>query len=106
MDDDRSGASGIILSFLMGGLAGAALALLYAPRSGRETREQLSERLRDSAERGREIKDRVVSKGRQAIDDAGDYIERQRGALGSQRERLTSALDAGRQAYQAEKEKM
>ena len=33
MSDDRStgGASGVILSFIIGGLAGAALAVLFAP---------------------------------------------------------------------------
>ncbi len=42
MSDDRgAGASGIILSFILGGLAGAALAVLFAPRSGEETRELL-----------------------------------------------------------------
>ena len=45
-DDDRdSSASSVILAFLLGGLTGAAVALLYAPRSGKETRDLLSERL-------------------------------------------------------------
>ena len=54
--DDRSGgASGIVLSFLVGALSGAALAILFAPRSGRETRELLGEKLRETTERGRRI---------------------------------------------------
>ena len=55
-DDDRGGgASDVILSFLIGGLTGAALALLYAPRTGQETRDLLGERLRETAERGSPI---------------------------------------------------
>ena len=44
-DDDRdSSASSVILAFLLGGLTGAAVALLYAPRSGKETRRMVRER--------------------------------------------------------------
>jgi gas vesicle protein len=107
MTDDRgTGASGIILSFILGGLAGAALAVLFAPRSGEETREMLDEKLRESAERGRKLRDRAVAKGREAIDDAGDYLDKQRDTLEKRRDRLTAAVEAGRQAYREEKDKM
>jgi len=107
MSDDRdSGASGIILSFLLGGLTGAALAILFAPRSGEETREILEEKIRRSAERGRALRDRAIAKGREALDDASEYIDRQREGLDKRRERLSAAVEAGRQAYREEKEKM
>src|SRR4029078_13138429 len=64
-DDRRSGAPGVILAFLMGGLTGAALAMLFAPRSGRETRDLLGETFRDSAEKTRGIKERAVARGRE-----------------------------------------
>jgi len=48
-DDRGAGTSGVVLSFLLGALSGAALAILFAPRSGRETREMLGERLRETA---------------------------------------------------------
>ena len=51
----RSGASGVILSFLVGALTGAAAAVLLAPRSGRETREILGEKWRDAADQGRHL---------------------------------------------------
>ena len=67
-DDDRdSGASSVILAFLLGGLTGAALALLYAPRSGKETRDLLGERVRETAERGRELKEEAVGRGRALV---------------------------------------
>jgi gas vesicle protein len=107
MSDERgSGASGIILSFLLGGLTGAALATLFAPRSGEETREMLGERLREGAERGRTLRDRAVTKGREVLDDAAGYVERQRDTLEKRRDRLAQAVEAGRQAYREEKEKM
>ena len=107
MSDERgAGASGIILSFLLGGLAGAALAILFAPRSGEETREMLGEKLREGAERGRNLRDRAVSKGREVLDDAAEYVDRQRDTLEKRRDRLAAAVEAGRQAYRDEKEKM
>lgn len=46
------------LGFLVGGITGAVIALLYTPRSGKETREILIEDVQD-------IKDKAI----QAIDD-------------------------------------
>jgi gas vesicle protein len=106
-NDDRSaGTSGVVLSFLVGALTGAALAILLAPRSGRETREMLGEKLRESAERSRRFGEQAVEKGREAARDASDYVERQRDALEKRRDRLAAAVEAGRQAYRDEKEKI
>ncbi len=106
MNDDRgANSSGVILSFLLGGLTGAALAILFAPRSGRETREILGERLRDTAERGRDLRERVKSRGREILDDAGEFVQEQRESIDKQRERLAAAVEAGRQAYREEKAK-
>lgn len=107
MSDERNGgsASGILLSFILGGLTGAALAILFAPRSGRETREILGERIRDGRERGRQIRDKVVTRGREILDDAQDFVEEQRETLTRKKERLAAAVDAGRQAYKEEKDK-
>ena len=106
MSDDRGSGSSVILSFLLGGLTGAALAILYAPRSGKETREMLEERMREGAERSRVLKDKMASRGRELMDDASGYVERQREGLERRKERLGAAVEAGRQAYRDEKEKM
>jgi gas vesicle protein len=104
-DDSDSSASSVILAFLLGGLTGAALALLYAPRSGKETRDLLSERVRETAERGRELRDQAVGRGRALVDEATQYVERQKQELENRKERFTAAVDAGRQAYREEKHK-
>ena len=106
MSDDRdAAASSVILSFLLGGVAGAALALLYAPRSGRETREYLGEKLREGAERGRELRDQAMEKGRAFVEDASGFVERQREVLDDRKERFSAAVEAGRQAYREERSK-
>ena len=65
MSDDRG--SNTLLAFLLGGIAGAAVALLYAPRSGRETREMLGEKLREGAERGKELGNQARAAGAGAV---------------------------------------
>ncbi len=105
-DDDRGGgASDVILSFLLGGLTGAALALLYAPRTGQETRDLIAERLQETAERGREMKEEVVGRGRALVDEATGYVEKQKQAIEQRKERLAAAVDAGRQAFREERQK-
>lgn len=105
-DDQGSNSSGVILGFLLGSLTGAALAILFAPRSGKETRELLEERMREGAERSRVLKDKVAGRGREILDDAAQYVDRQREGLERGKDRLSAAVEAGRQAYRDEKEKM
>ena len=53
--DDRSGHGGtVLLAFVIGAMAGAAFALLYAPASGGEMREFLGDKARDAARKARE----------------------------------------------------
>jgi gas vesicle protein len=103
--DDGGGPSGVILSFLVGALTGAAAAVLLAPRSGRETREILGERFRDAAVKSRALGEDAAQKSREALDEASGYVDRKRGSLEKRRDRLSAAVEAGKQAYREEKEK-
>ncbi len=80
--EDGSGAGSILLAFMLGAVSGAAVALLYAPASGRETRDYLGEKARESKER------------------AAKAAEKSREMLNQGRETLTTAIDRGREAYQ------
>jgi gas vesicle protein len=80
--DDGAGAGSVLLAFLLGAVSGAAVAILYAPVSGRETREYLGERAREGRERATEM----AEKGRQVVDQG--------------RETLANAIERGREAYQ------
>ena len=102
MSNDQSNPSGVILSFLIGGLAGAALAVLFAPRAGKETRDMLGERIREGQKRSRELKDRAVGGARDLIDDAEDFVESKRGSATRKKRQLEAAVEAGRQAYRDE----
>ena len=88
---DNSGANGFMW-FLAGLGLGALVGVLYAPRSGRETREALMEK----AEEGREY---VVTRARQAREQAGEWVDRGRDAYARQKDQITAAVEAGRAAY-------
>jgi gas vesicle protein len=65
---DNSG--GIMVAFVIGALTGAAVALLFAPASGDETREYLGERAREGKAKLKEQRDSIVTaveRGREAF---------------------------------------
>ena len=77
--------SGKLLWFAAGASIGAALALMFAPQSGRETREYLGRQARRSretlAEAGREAFDtgrELLEKGRALADEAAETMDRGR----------------------------
>ena len=78
--------------FLAGLGLGAAVGILYAPRSGSETREVL----RSRAEEGKEY---VRDRARVAREQAGEWVDRGRDVVGQQKEQFRAAYEAGRQAY-------
>jgi hypothetical protein len=66
----------------------------------------LGGKLREGAERTRDLRDRAAAKGREIVGDASEYVDKQRETLERKKDRLAAALEAGRQAYREEKEKM
>ena len=54
-DNNGTGAGAVLLAFLVGAVAGAAVALLYAPAAGRETREYLGDKAREGARKATEL---------------------------------------------------
>jgi gas vesicle protein len=68
--------SALILSFLAGGITGATIALLLAPRSGKVTREIMGRKLNDTADSARELKGRMVDKLNDAADSARELKDR------------------------------
>ena len=87
MSNNGGSAGNVIVAFALGAIAGAAVALLYAPASGEETRRKLAEKARE----GRERAEAVAREGR-------EFISRQR-------ENLSAAVERGREAFdQARKE--
>jgi gas vesicle protein len=88
---DRDGNS--FVWFLAGLGLGALVGVLYAPRSGSETREEIRAR----AEQGR---DYVRSRAREAREQATGWVEKGRDVVNQQKDQFRAAYEAGRQAYQ------
>ena len=77
MSKDNSGS--LMVAFVIGALAGAAVALLFAPATGEETREYLGEKAREGRAKLREQRDTVLSavdRGREAFTQSRDLEER------------------------------
>ena len=82
MSRDDGGAGSVLLAFILGAVSGAAVALLYAPVSGRETREYLGDKAAEARAKAAE----AAAKGRDALNQG--------------RETLGTAIERGREAYQ------
>ena len=95
------------LYFLAGAGIGAVLALLFAPKSGRETREMIAQKATESRDflsnKVQEGKHYVEDRGRKVTDDFSSFVDRSKEALSRQKEQLTAAFEAGKAAYREEK---
>ncbi len=104
--------------FVIGGTIGAVVALLFAPKSGRELRGDLADVTRKSVDRTRETASQLGTKageyyevGRERASDlystaagkAGELADSAREAAARKGEHLSAAIEAGKQAYVEEK---
>ncbi|HTS13729.1 MAG TPA: YtxH domain-containing protein [Candidatus Limnocylindrales bacterium] len=88
--------AGSKVSFFLVGLGiGALLGILFAPKSGEETREYLSSR----ADEGRDYAQR---KARELRERAEDLIERSKEIMARQKDAISSAVESGKEVYKRE----
>jgi gas vesicle protein len=87
-DNNESGrVGGILVAFAVGAVIGTGVALLYAPRSGKETRALI-------AKKGRALKGQAAD----VIDDAKDFVQ-------GKKAELVAAVEAGKDAMREERAK-
>jgi gas vesicle protein len=82
MREDGGSAGAVLVSFVLGAITGAVVALLVAPSAGEETRQLLSERAREGREKAAE----AARQGR-------EFLNRQKDVV-------ATAVERGRQAYE------
>ncbi len=78
--------------FFLGLGLGVAAGLLFAPKSGPETRDMI----RSKADEGKEY---LRRRSNEVRDQAADAIERGKSTVSRQRDNLVAAVEAGKQAY-------
>ncbi|MBI5280068.1 MAG: YtxH domain-containing protein [Candidatus Solibacter usitatus] len=78
--------------FFLGLGLGVAVGILFAPKSGAETRELI----REKADEGKEY---LKRRGDELKETAAETLERSKQALARQKEQLAAAVEAGRSAY-------
>jgi gas vesicle protein len=107
------------LYFLAGAGVGGAVALLFAPQSGEETRDDISRR----ALEGREFLDGKVEESRHFVKDGGrrvgqevtslvdrgkgevsDLVDKGKDAFEKRKGQISAAFEAGKEAYLQEKD--
>ncbi|MBF0291356.1 MAG: YtxH domain-containing protein [Nitrospinae bacterium] len=94
----HSGGTNTIFGVLLGGAIGVALALLYAPASGEETRK----RIRDGAERA---KMRTKEEYEAALEEIEERLEAMKSSVNETKDEVRVAYEAGKEAYRKEKAK-
>lgn len=85
---DKNGLS----SFLLGLGVGIGIGMLFAPKSGRETREIIKNKAGEST-------DYLKQRGEEIKQSAAEWVDKGKEALGRQKETISDAMEAGKQAY-------
>lgn len=117
---DDSNVTTKLTYLLIGGGIGAVIALLFAPKSGIELREDIADVTRKGLEKSKEAATQLQERageyyevGREragelystAQEKAGEFAEKARTAAANTANPFTAAVEAGKDAYVAEKRK-
>lgn len=84
--------------FLVGLGIGSAVAILFAPKSGKETREYIANKTKEANEYTRK-------KAQELRERAEDTVERGKEMVTQTKEQIATAIDVGRETYNREKSK-
>jgi gas vesicle protein len=87
----------ICLSFFVGGLIGAGVAILTAPKTGEKTRKMIKEFAEETKEKAEDCIDQVKGVATTYLEKGKDFIERENNII-------TKTMEAGKKAYEKEKQ--
>ena len=106
-DDDRGDVATRLTYFVIGGTVGAIVALLFAPKAGRELRGDIADVTRKGVDRTREVGGQLGARAGEyyetASTKAGELAGAAREGVARRGEHLSAAIEAGKRAYTEEK---
>jgi gas vesicle protein len=85
----------VLLSFFVGGLIGAGVALLVAPKTGEETRRMIKELAEDTKTKAEDWIDKVKDKAKSCAEKGKECAEKEINVI-------TRSVGAGKEAYEKE----
>jgi gas vesicle protein len=85
---DKNGLS----SFLLGLGVGVGIGMLFAPKSGQETRQYIKDKAGEGS-------DYLKQRGTEFKQNASEWVDKGKEAVGRQKDQIADAMEAGRQAY-------
>lgn len=91
--------STVFVSFLAGAAIGSGLALLFAPKTGREVRDQIRDMTDDAV-------DRIKDYAKDAQDKLRETYECGKEVVMEKKSIITSAIEAGKEAMEKEKQRI
>ena len=89
---------------IVGGLAGIISGILFAPKSGKETRQDIINASDSARRRLKEMEAEAEKKIGEAGKKVGGFVQQGKDALQDQKDRFRKAMDAGVEAYKAGKQ--
>ena len=92
---------GLLLGFLVGGIAGAVTALLFAPKPGKELREDIKQKSEDIKGSAKKMFSSLKKKGEQMYENMDDFLSETM----EQTNKFSSAVKAGYETYQDERDR-
>ena len=115
MADNECGCGSCGLGWFLAGLGiGAVIGVLYAPKAGKETREDLlnvareaKEKAAECVEQGRQKAADLVEEGKRQARESIDkgrtqwtqYVEKGKNLINEQQAKVEAAVEAGKEAY-------
>jgi gas vesicle protein len=119
--------SDLLKGLIIGGFIGVVLGILYAPKSGKETREDIARTTEDLLSKGKEEYEKAVERSKSAYEEAvkrlrgleisakekveeieskaSEFTHKGADAIAGNKNRLKKAIDAGVDAYREENKK-